>query len=99
MARFLATLLRSLSGTRGTDMRSLCHQLLSQRGEVTQTVLAGRILQQYQSLDCAQRLAFFQMLASEFAPDKKVMQSALAAYQHQATPAAAAALFAAFEPP
>jgi malonyl-CoA decarboxylase len=99
MPRFVATLLRSLSGTRGTDMRSLCRQLLSQRGEVSQTVLASRILQQYKSMDSAQQLAFFQMLASEFAPDNKLMQSALTAYQHEATPATAAALFAAFEPP
>jgi len=98
MTQFIATLLRSLSGTRGTDMRSLCHQLLSQRGEVSQTVLAGRILQQYKSLNSAEQLLFFQMLASEFAPDNKVMHSALAAYQREATPATAAALFGAFEP-
>jgi len=79
-------------------MRSLCHQLLSQRGEVSQTVLAGRILQQYKSLNSAEQLLFFQMLASEFAPDNKVMHSALAAYQREATPATAAALFGAFEP-
>lgn len=99
MAKFLASLLRSLSGSRGTDMRRLCHQLLSQHGEVSQTVLAGRILEQYKLMDFSQKLAFFRMLASEFSPDNKGMQAALEAYQRAATPAATAALYAAVEPP
>jgi malonyl-CoA decarboxylase len=99
MGNFLATLLRNLGGTRGTDMRRLCRELLSQRGEVSQTVLAGRILAQYKSMEPGQQLAFFQMLASEFGPDSKAMQAALDAHQRAATPATAAALFSAFEPP
>src|SRR5215469_9985336 len=99
MAKLLASLLRSLSGTRGMDLRRLCHQLLSQLGQVSQTVLAGRILEQYKLMDSAQKLAFFQMLASEFNPDHKLMQAALEEYQRAATPATAAALYAAVEPP
>ena len=55
-------------------MRHLWHQVLSQRGGVSQTVLAGRILQQYKSMDSAQQLSFFKMLASEFAFDNKVIK-------------------------
>src|SRR5689334_3638473 len=99
MAKFIDNLLRSLSGNRGADMRQVCRQLLSQRGEVSQTVLAGQVLQQYNSMDSVQKLAFLQMLASEFGPDNKVMQAALDAYQRAATPATAAALFRAVEPP
>ena len=68
MPQFLATLLRNLRGARGTDMRMLCTQLLSQRGEASQTVLAQRILEQYRAMDSAQQLAFFQMLAAGFQP-------------------------------
>jgi malonyl-CoA decarboxylase len=99
MPGFLATLLQSLSGKRGADMCGLCHQLLSHRGEASQTVLAGQILQQYKLMDSTQQLAFFQMLARDFGPDNAVMQAALEGYQHAATPAAAAALSAALEPP
>jgi malonyl-CoA decarboxylase len=80
-------------------MHSLCHLLLSQRGEASQTVLAGQILQQYKLMDSAQQLAFFQMLARDFAPDKAVLQAALEAYQRGATPATAAELSDALEPP
>ncbi len=99
MPEFLASLLRSLSGKRGGDMHGLCHQLLSQRGEASQTVLAGQILQQYKLMNSGQQLGFFQMLARDFGPDNNVTQPALEAYQRAATPAAAAALSAALEPP
>lgn len=99
MPEFLATLLRSLSGKRGGDMHRLCHQVLSQRGEASQTVLAGQIIQQYKLMDSGQQLAFFQMLARDFGPDNTVAQPALEAYQRAATPAAATALSAALEPP
>ena len=88
-----------MSGSRGMDMRRLCHQLLSQRGEVSQTVLAGRILEQYRTMNSGQQLTFFQMLASEFGPNHKTIEAALDAYRRSATPATTAALYAAIEPP
>ncbi len=40
MPGFLNKLLRVLRERRGTDMSFMCHQLLSQRGEASQTALA-----------------------------------------------------------
>ena len=99
MPQFLATLLRNLRGARGTDMRVLCTQLLSQRGEASQTVLAQRILEQYRAMDSAQQLAFFQMLALDFSPDRDAIQRAIEAYRHNPGSATAAALESAAEPP
>lgn len=99
MPEFLTNLLRTLRGARGTDMRLLCSQLLSQRGEASQTMLAQRIIEQYKAMDSSHQLAFFQMLAREFAPDEKAIQSALEDYGRGHTSASVAALAAAAEPP
>lgn len=99
MPEFLTNLLRSLRGARGADMRLLCSQLLSQRGEASQTVLAQRILEQYKAMDSARQLAFFEMLSRDFAPDEKALQHALEDYNRAATPDTIAALATAAEPP
>jgi malonyl-CoA decarboxylase len=99
MPQFLATLLRNLRGARGADMRVLCTQLLSQRGEASQTVLAQSILEQYRAMDSAQQLAFFQMLALDFGPDRDAIQRAIEVYRHNPGAATAAALESAAEPP
>jgi malonyl-CoA decarboxylase len=99
MPEFFSNLLRMLRGARGTDMRLLCSQLLSQRGEASQTVLAQRILEQYGAMNSAEQLAFFEMLARDFGPDAKAVQHALEEYNRAATPASAAGLAAAAEPP
>ncbi len=99
MPQFLATLLRNLRGARGADMRVLCTQLLSQRGEASQTVLAQSILERYRAMDSAQRLAFFQMLALDFSSDRDAIQRAIEAYRHAPGAATAAALESAAEPP
>ncbi|MBZ5568935.1 MAG: malonyl-CoA decarboxylase [Acidobacteriia bacterium] len=99
MPQFFATLLRSLRGARGTDMRLLCTQLLSQRGEASQTVLAQHILEQYKQLDSAQQLAFFQMLAFDFAASRDAVQRALEEYRRAPTAASVAGLAQAAEPP
>jgi malonyl-CoA decarboxylase len=99
MPQFLTTLLRNLRGARGSDMRMLCTQLLSQRGEASQTVLAQRILEQYRAMDSAQQLAFFQMLALDFSPDRDAIQRAIESYRHSPSSATAAALEMAAEPP
>ncbi|SRR5258708_18375720 len=66
MPQFFSNLLRSMGGPRGSDMQLLCRQLLSQRGEASQTVLARRIFAQYQSMSPVRKLEFFEMLAAEF---------------------------------
>ncbi len=80
-------------------MLLLCRQLLSERGEASQTALAQKIIVQYKALDSARQLEFFEMLAREFGPDQKAIQQAIEEYQRSATPAAAAALGDAAEPP
>ena len=80
-------------------MLLLCRQLLSERGEASQTALAQKIIVQYKALDPARQLEFFEMLAREFGPDQKAIQQAIEEYQRSATPAAAVALGDAAEPP
>jgi malonyl-CoA decarboxylase len=98
MPQFLTRLLRILRA-RGADMRVLCQQLLSQRGEVTQTALAQRIIELYRAMDSGQQFAFFEMLAREFSSNDLVIQRAFEEYRQAGTPSNAAALFAAVEPP
>jgi malonyl-CoA decarboxylase len=99
MPEFLTHLLNRLRGERGSDMRLLCRELLSQRGEASQTVLAQRIIEEYKKLDMAGQLAFFQMLAADFAPDQNVIKHAVAEYDGSPEPAKMAALAAAAEGP
>ena len=98
MPQFLATLIRGLH-KRGTDLQLLCHELLSQRGEVTQVAMAQRIIELYKRMNSEQRLAFFEMLAHEFGPEKATLTRAFQDYRDDANPAKASALFAAIEPP
>jgi malonyl-CoA decarboxylase len=99
MPQFFSNLLRSIAGPRGTDMRLLCQQLLSQRGEASQTILAQRIFAQYRAMNAASRLEFFEMLAAEFGPDEASIQKAIEVYQASPSPECAAALSAAAEAP
>jgi malonyl-CoA decarboxylase len=99
MPEFFTSLLRSLRGARGTDMRLLCRQLLSTRGEASQTVLAQRILEHYEEMDSDQKLEFFQMLANEFSPDEHAILRAMADYTRESNAATVAALNIAVEPP
>jgi malonyl-CoA decarboxylase len=98
VAEFFSNLLRSLRGPSGTDMLLLCRQLLSHRGEASQTALAEKIISQYKALNAAQQLEFFEMLAREFGPDQKAIQGAMEEYQRSVSPAAAAVLGTAAEP-
>jgi malonyl-CoA decarboxylase len=99
MTQFFSNLLRSLGGPRGTDILVLCRQLLSQRGEALQTVLAQRIIAEYQSMNAVRRLSFFEMLAGEFGPDPSAIQKAVEEYRPSPSPENAAALSAASEAP
>src|SRR5690348_16175814 len=99
MPEFLTNLLNRLRGERGTDMRLLCRELLSQRGEASQTVLAQRIIEQYKKRDAAGKLAFFQMLATEFAADQNAIKRAIEGYEYSPEPEKIAALAAAAEAP
>jgi malonyl-CoA decarboxylase len=97
--QLFSNFLRSLRGPRGEDMLLLCRQLLSQRGEASQTALAQKIIIQYCAMDSARQLSFFEMLAREFGPDQNAIQKAMEEYQRSASPAMAAALSSAAESP
>jgi malonyl-CoA decarboxylase len=97
--QIFSNLLRSLRGPSGTDMLMLCRQLLSQRGEASQTALAQKIITQYKAMDSARQLAFFEMLAREFGPDQNGIQKAIEEYQRSISPTLAAALSSAAESP
>jgi malonyl-CoA decarboxylase len=99
MPEFLNNLLQRLRGERGHNMELLCRELLSQRGEASQTVLAQHILEQYNRMSGDQQLKFFQMLAERFGADQQAIQTAIENYTRGPTPANEAALAAAAEAP
>src|SRR6266568_4669907 len=99
MPGFLSNLLRLLRERRGTDMDFLCHHLLSERGEASQTVLAQEIIKAYRVMNAGERRKFFEMLCRKFGPDETAVLGAAAAYKRTPDAANLAALSAAVEPP
>jgi malonyl-CoA decarboxylase len=99
MPGFLDKLLRVLRERRGTDMPFMCHHLLSERGEASQTALAQEIINAYRAMNDTQRLQFYEMLSRDFAPDQASILSAAAGYQGSPGPHSLAALSAAVESP
>jgi malonyl-CoA decarboxylase len=99
MPGFISNLLRVLGGGRGEDMRFLCQQLLSERGEASQTVLADKIIQTYAAMTPAKRRGFFGMLNRDFSPDEAAIRRAAAEYEKTPSPQSLAALSATVEAP
>jgi malonyl-CoA decarboxylase len=98
MPGLLGNLLRVLRERRGTDMHFLCHRLLSERGEASQTALAQEIITAYAAMNTTQRRAFFEMLCRDFSPDEAAIRRA-AAYESSPSPDSLADLFEAVESP
>lgn len=99
MPGFLSNLLRVLSEGRGADMRFLCRQLLSERGEASQTVLAEKIIKTYAGMNPAKRRGFFEMLSREFSPDEAAIRRAATEYEKAPIQEKLVALTAAVEAP
>ena len=59
---------------------SLCHALLSERGEASGAALARDVLAAYRMLSGPALTAFFDVLAEEFSPDPKAVEEAADAY-------------------
>jgi malonyl-CoA decarboxylase len=59
---------------------TLCHALLSERGEVSGMQIAAETLAVYHSLDRAARAAFFDALVREFSPSPEIVRQASDAY-------------------
>jgi malonyl-CoA decarboxylase len=81
------------------SMRLLCQHLLSERGEVSQQVLAREIVNTYREMDSEQRLCFFEWLCREFSPDEAAVRRAAASYVRTPGPESLAALSTAVESP
>ncbi|HZC12515.1 MAG TPA: malonyl-CoA decarboxylase [Thermoleophilaceae bacterium] len=80
-------------------LESLCHALLSGRGEASGVALARQVLDLYAGAPVAARLEFFRLLARDFGPDQEWLRTAWAAYDQAPTPANLGALLRAVEPP
>jgi malonyl-CoA decarboxylase len=98
MPGFLSNLVQSLQGRR-RDMAFLCHRLLSERGEASQTAIAQEIITAYKSMKPEQRVGFFDVLAREFSPDEAAVRSAAAEYERAPSSESLEALSEAVEAP
>src|SRR3954470_2026418 len=81
------------------DLKALCRDLLSGRGEASGVALARQILDLYASLSVEKRLDFFRLLAHDFAPDQKQLRCAWASYDQAPNPGSLHTLLRAVEPP
>lgn len=84
---------KALEGTRQTAKK-----LISALGEANAQSMAVRLIGQYEKLDAAQRLAFFDFLASEFNPDPAQVKAVADAYHADPSARNLIALCAAAEP-
>ncbi|OEJ66750.1 malonyl-CoA decarboxylase [Magnetovibrio blakemorei] len=71
------------------DVKALCSDLITQKGEALGTALALAVVEAYQSYDAAQKLSFFKMLLTDFDVDEAALNAAIAAYQKAPGPLAA----------
>lgn len=80
-------------------MRFLCHRLLSERGEASQSAIAQEFIAAYKSMKPEQRAAFFKMLSSEFSPDEATVRRMASEYERAPSEETLAALSEAVEAP
>ena len=96
------TLLRRVGTAEETpdaaDLIELCEALLSGRGEASGTAMAREVLDRYRHLGEAERLSFFQALASSFGPEREKLAKAIKAWRAQPNTADASDLHFASEP-
>ncbi len=76
-----------------------CHELMSERGEVSGTRIATKILSGYQALDAPSRDHFFDLLIRDFSPDPEEVGQAGDAYRQHPSPQTLAKLQRVVEPP
>src|SRR5947209_7242592 len=61
----------------------LCEALLSGRGEASGTAMAREVLDRYRNLSEAERLAFFETLATGYGPEREKLAKAIQAWRAQ----------------
>jgi malonyl-CoA decarboxylase len=75
-----------------------CHELMSERGEVSGTRIASKMLSGYQALDKAGRARFFDLLIQDFSPDPEKVGEAGDVYRKHPSPTTLAKLQRMVEP-
>ena len=86
------------ASNRRRPLDKLCEDLLSGRGEASGMALAQAVLDDWQRLDEAGRLAFFQLLLERFGPDHERLDAALQRYRDNPDAEAVGQLHLASEP-
>ncbi|HEY1757649.1 MAG TPA: malonyl-CoA decarboxylase [Bryobacteraceae bacterium] len=76
-----------------------CQELMSERGEVSGTRIATKVLSGYQALDAASRDCFFDLLIRSFSPDPEEVGKAGDDYRKDPSPLTLAKLQRVVEPP
>jgi malonyl-CoA decarboxylase len=89
---------REIAEQRSAGLVQLCDELLSGRGEASGVALAGEILSRYARLKTGPRIAFFEALASQFGPDRKLLSAAASAWLASPSDSGATRLHRAAEP-
>ena len=87
------------TGRRHEDIVTMCRRLVYLKGEAAAISLADQILSTYKGLSRRNRLRFFERLLTDFMPDSKRLNDAIAAYQQDPNPNTVAALQSAAESP
>jgi malonyl-CoA decarboxylase len=87
------------NGRSAVKLLADCHELMSERGEVSGTRLATKILSGYQALDAPGRDGFFDLLIRDFSPDPEEVGQAGDAYRKHPSPVTLANLQRVVEPP
>ena len=81
------------------DLLAKCKQLLHHRGEASGLALACEVIADYQALDIANQLLFFEALAREFDADSDAIVTAAGHYKANPSPDQLATLARAVEAP
>ncbi|ABY33096.1 malonyl-CoA decarboxylase [Methylorubrum extorquens] len=80
------------------DLARFCEDLISRRGEASGVALARLILDRYAAFPLEDRLAFLELIATEFGADHDAVDAAIAAYRADPTRARLGLLHVAAEP-
>jgi malonyl-CoA decarboxylase len=86
------------ASNRRRPLDKLCEDLLSGRGEASGMALAQAVLDDWEQLDEAGRLAFFRLLQERFGPDRERLDAALERYRDNPDAEAIGQLHLASEP-
>lgn len=82
----------------GSSIENLCLALLSEKGEASGTALAREVVLRYESMTESEKIAFFKLLNTRFAPDEDAIILAVDRYKESPEPDHYLALRKATEP-